>query len=77
MTVLEDQMSLPEDMRPYPTPRNPHARSELWRSQDKLAEDVEMQDPNWYPKDTTLNIYNQKDFKGQKQIIQNNDRSKI
>ena len=54
---------MPEDERPYPTPRNPFARKELWKSQEQLQEELEMLDENWYPKGTELNIYQQKDFK--------------
>jgi hypothetical protein len=32
------QMSIPEDMRPFPTTRNPYSRKELWRSQDDLEQ---------------------------------------
>jgi hypothetical protein len=31
-------MTLPEDMRSFPTPRNPYSRRELWRSQDDLEQ---------------------------------------
>jgi hypothetical protein len=29
-------MSLPEDIREFPSPRNPYARKELWKSQEDL-----------------------------------------
>jgi hypothetical protein len=53
---------LPEDIRPYGTPRNPHSRKELWKSQDHLQEIENMKDPKWYPRDTTKNIYSQPDY---------------
>jgi len=55
----EDQFNIPEDERPYPTPRNPHCRKELWKSQDSLQEQEILRDETWYPKDTKYNIYNQ------------------
>lgn len=58
----EDQFNIPEDERPYPTPRNPHCRKELWKSQDSLQEQEILRDENWYPKNTNYNIYNQADF---------------
>jgi hypothetical protein len=36
MVGIEDQFPLPEDMRPFPTPRHPNCRKELWRSQDDI-----------------------------------------
>lgn len=60
--IIEDQFSIPEDERPFNTPRNPHCRKELWRSQDSLQEQELMKDEKWYPKNTQYNIYNQTDF---------------
>lgn len=51
-------MTIAEDERPYPTPRNPYCRKELWKSQDSLQEHEEMKEESWYPKDTKFNIYN-------------------
>jgi hypothetical protein len=33
MNIAQDQMNIPEDIRPFGTPRNPHSRKELWKSQ--------------------------------------------
>ena len=74
--MLEDQMNIPEDIRPYNTPRNPHARKELWKSQDQLHEELQMRNPEWYPKDTQFNIYNQPTHDHTKELAQNNDRPK-
>jgi len=60
-TMMEDQMNIPESIRPYPTPRNPYARKELWKSQDELQEMINMKEESWYPQ-TQYNIYNQKSF---------------
>jgi len=60
-------MYIPEDVRPFPTPKNPHCSKEMWRPQEDLLEEDQMRDPNWYPKDTHYNIYNQKDFKRENQ----------
>jgi len=62
MGMVEDQMFIPEDERHFPSDKNPYCSSEMWRPQEDLAEEDEMRDPNWYPKDTHYNIYNQKDF---------------
>jgi hypothetical protein len=32
-------MLIPEDLRPYPTPRNPHCKKEMWRPQEDLKEE--------------------------------------
>ena len=74
--MIEDQMNLPEDMRAYDTPRNPHSRKELWKSQDKLHEELQMRNPEWYPKDTKFNIYNQSSYESNPDQIENNDRPK-
>jgi hypothetical protein len=58
--MTEDQMYIPEDVRPFPSVKNPNAHSYIWRSQENLID--EMRDPNWYPKDTYYNIYNREDF---------------
>lgn len=60
--MTEDQMYIPEDVRPFPSVKNPHSTTALWRPQEDLIEEDEMRDPNWYPKDTYYNIYNRKDF---------------
>jgi len=31
-SIVEDQMHLPEDMREFPSPKNPYATKELWKS---------------------------------------------
>jgi hypothetical protein len=55
-------MFIPEDARPFPSEKNPFCTTELWRPQEDLAEEDQMRDPNWYPKDTYFNIYNKGDF---------------
>lgn len=60
--MTEDQIYIPEDARPYPSVKNPHCNSAHWRPQEDLLEEDEMRDPNWYPKNTHYNIYNQRDF---------------
>lgn len=37
MVIAQDQMNIPEDIRPFNTPRNPFARKELWKSQEQIA----------------------------------------
>ena len=60
--MVDDQMFIPEDARPFPSEKNPYCSKELWRPQEDLKEEEEFRDPNWYPKDTHFNIYNKKDF---------------
>ena len=60
--MTEDQMYIPEDARPFPSPKNPHANSYKWRPQEDLIEEDEMRDANWYPKGTNFNIYNKGEF---------------
>lgn len=60
MNILEDQVNIPESKRKFPSPRNPHARSELYQDQEQLHRIEQLKDPNWYPTDTKYNIYNQK-----------------
>jgi len=50
-------MTLPEDIRPFDTGRNPHCRTELWKNQDDIQEELAMLDEKWYPKGTKQNIY--------------------
>jgi len=50
-------MSLPEDMRSFPTERNPYARAELWKSQEDLQKEQEMLNEDWYPRNTKYNLY--------------------
>lgn len=45
--ISNDQMNIPEDIRPFDTGRNPHCTSSLWKPQDKLAEEIAMRDPEW------------------------------
>jgi hypothetical protein len=70
-------MFIPEDVRNFPSQRNPHCKSEMWRPQIDLEEEDQMRDPNWYPRDTRYNIYNKKDFKREavyKSLKENNDQ---
>lgn len=60
--MIEDQQTLPEDLREQRVPRHPNARKELWQSQEKLQQLEDMADPEWVPQGTTYNIYNQANF---------------
>lgn len=64
---IEDQFNIPEDIRPFPSPKHPNCNAELWRSQDAQQEQKEMEDENWYPEGTTQNIYNQPSYKSPKE----------
>ena len=57
--MTDDQIYPPEDVRPFATTKNPHCDASIWRPQDDIIEEDEMRDPNWYPKGTQYNIYNQ------------------
>ena len=72
MNMIEDQQTLPEDGREFPSPRHPNARAELWMSQEKMQELEDMQDPEWYPTGTKYNLYNQPDWKKQANEIAEN-----
>lgn len=60
--MIHDHVYIPEDKREFGTHKNPHCSRGRWRPQEDLKRDEEMRDPNWYPKDTLHNIYNQPDF---------------
>jgi len=75
-TMQEDQMSIPESIRPYPVMRNPYARTELWKSQDDLQELINMSDEKWYPK-TKYNIYNQPEFVKEKDLLLHQEDRRI
>lgn len=36
--MTDDQMYIPEDVRHFPTDKNPHSSSYLWRPQEDLVE---------------------------------------
>lgn len=61
LNILEDQYSLPEDLRRRGV-KSPHASKELWKSQDDWERVEQMRDPNWTPKDLPGNTYNRKDY---------------
>ena len=55
--MTEDQIYIPESERPFPSEKNPHCSSTMWRPQEDLREEDDMRDPDWYPKGTHYNIY--------------------
>lgn len=59
--ILEDQMSLPEDLR-RKSAKHPNASKELWRSQENWERIEKMKDPNWTPEGLLYNVYNKPDF---------------
>ena len=73
--MTEDQIYIPEDERIYPSEPNPHCSKDMWRPQEDLMEEDEMRDPEWYPKDTHYNVYNQKNFRRQDQNNQSREHS--
>jgi hypothetical protein len=73
--MIEDQFNIPETDRQYPSPRNPYARRELWKSQDQLQEEINMSEESWYPTGTRFNIYRQPDYKKPQEVIPNNGQN--
>merc|ERR1711990_1180951 len=55
--IIEDQMTLPEDERPFPTPKHANANRELFVPQEKLQEIEYYKDPEWVPDNTQHNLY--------------------
>lgn len=47
MVIATDQMNIPEDIRPFNTPKNPHANKQLWKGQEKMQIEKEMENPDW------------------------------
>lgn len=47
LVIAADQFNIPEDIRPFNTPKNPNARKELWKSQEQLQIEKQMEDPEW------------------------------
>jgi len=75
--MVDDQMYIPEDVRHFPTEKNPYCTKGGFKPQQDLMEEDEMRDPNWFPKDTRYNIYNQKNFEKEavhKSLRENNDQ---
>jgi hypothetical protein len=61
-----DQQYIPEDERVFPVPKNPSCSKDYWKPQSDLMEEDQMENPNWYPRDTINNVYGRKDFIKQK-----------
>ena len=47
LAIAQDQMNIPEDIRPFDTGRNPNCTSTMWKSQEQLEEEQAMRDPAW------------------------------
>jgi len=56
-------MTLPEDERPFPTPKHANANRELYVPQERLQEIEYLKDPEWVPENTKFNIYNNPNWK--------------
>lgn len=57
MNIIHDQITIPENERKFPTPRNTHARSKLHYDQSKLQRLETLGNKDWTPEDTKYNIY--------------------
>lgn len=73
---MEDQMTIPEGIRRFPTEKNPHCNKDLWKSQDALDEIEDMKRPDWTPRNIPFNVYGDPNFKAQFDSIQENDQRK-
>ena len=69
----EDQITIPEGVRRFPTEKNPHCNRDLWKSQEDLDNIENMKNPNWTPENIPYNVYGAPNFKiqSQKQIDSN------
>jgi hypothetical protein len=48
MGLIGDQLEeLPDQIRPWPSPKHPNARKELWRSQEHLKDLDDLSKPDW------------------------------
>ena len=48
IAMVQDQLEeLPDKLRPWPSPRNPHARKELWQSQEHMQDLYDIAKPGW------------------------------
>ena len=65
-----DQQYIPEDERPFPSPKNPHCSKDFWKPQQDIREEEEMENPAWYPKQTAYNIYGKNDYYKEKTDLQ-------
>lgn len=64
--MIEDQQTLPEDLREFPSARHPNASSSLYQSQEKLQLLEDMKDPEWYPQGTKYDVYQQEGWQRQR-----------
>ncbi len=70
--MQKDQIQLPEDLR-KPSNKHPNCSKELFYSQEELDRFEEMKDPNWVPQELPNNVYNDKNFKSTREVLENND----
>ena len=73
---MEDQMTIPEGLRRFPTEKNPNCNRDLWRSQENADKIEDMKRPDWTPRNLQYNIYGASDFKAQFDVIEENDQRK-
>lgn len=60
--MLEDQPSLPDDLR-WKSNKHPNASKELWRAQEDLDTIERMKAVDWIPENLSSNVYNAPDYK--------------
>ena len=60
---VEDQNTIPEGKRRFPTPKHPNCNKELWKSQEDLDRLEDMKRVDWTPEDLEFNIYHDPNFK--------------
>jgi hypothetical protein len=69
--MIEDQFSLPEDVR-KPSEKHPNCSTQLWYSQEDLDKIEELKDPNWVPKQLPYDLYNDPNFISNRTKIEEN-----
>lgn len=73
LVMQKDQFTLPEDLR-KPSNKHPNCSKTLFYRQEDLDFYEELKDPEWVPDNLKYNIYQDKNFKGNRDIVEQNDR---
>ena len=71
--MLEDQFSLPEDLR-RESERHPNCTGEIWYGQEELDEFEEVRREDWTPSGLVYDVYNDEEFKRERKVLENNDK---
>lgn len=71
--MLEDQFSLPEDLRKE-SEKHPNCSKEIWYSQEDLDKIEKLRNPDWVPDGLAYDVYNDPDFRSNRKEVENNDK---